>query len=124
MIDDEKAAIAAGLWEPGRPCVDWTTCRIDIRKGRIMIVNHEVHKSIGPHDIPAPDMHDPVNLLRGAKQAAARAGKALLGYGDVDCLVRIGARAVEVDLTDMLFAALVALYDAEHPEATCQTSTR
>lgn len=96
MTDNEKAAIAAGLWEPrqreqcqmGPPC------------------SHE------SHPIPCPDMHDPANLWRALETLLAREWIVSLWRHTV-MMARAGSPDAFIR-RDSMFAALVALYDDEH----------
>lgn len=97
MNDNEKAAIAAGLWEPGR---------ISKLSGAVLL---------------CPDMHLPENLWRAMDKVGdsmqlsrdwSNAGwrvELYLDYGHGNLVIE------RKDAAETVFAALVALYDAEHP---------
>ena len=98
MTDNEKATIAAGLWEP---CYDdGTFC------------------SSHPSNT-APDMHLPENLWRALEQLTL----CMLGKnpttGNWVCSFVCPGRSRHTHIErarkcDAVFSALVALYDAEH----------
>src|SRR6185437_10793860 len=97
MTDNEKAAIAAGLWNGDtRPLHDWRACgghTADCRED-------------------APDMHDPANLWRALAWLRNYGWTITFGFARMtmahpDFIKRVDA--------DTLFDALVALYNAEHP---------
>jgi len=109
MTDNEKAAIAAGLWEP-EACPE--------------------HQRGAPTDCyatePAPDMHDPANLWRALENLRQRGIRTRV-EADLEqplwgCEFRtvpddeqIGEVGLARSVANAVFAALVALYDAEHP---------
>jgi|SRR5579885_79880 len=105
--ENQMAAIAAGLWEPGQPCVK-ANCRHPGSK----------HPSVGwaarcDHDIPCPDMRLPENLWRAVenrKLSICNNGYGWQVWGE-------GERAVRPLLAYAVLDALVALYKAEHPDA-------
>jgi hypothetical protein len=90
MTDNERAAIAAGLWEPHLCEAPWW---YDYQ-GQICMT----HGKRETHNTPAPDMHDPANLWRALENRPS-----------------LGKIVVKFDRDDM-FGLLVALYDAEHRE--------
>lgn len=102
MTENEKAAIAAGLWEPGRACdKGWKTCFHG--RGNSLL--------IGDHDIPAPDMRDLANLWRALEN---RKLEIFRRNGLWLCIGRDFTQAVAPSMSDAVFAALVALYENEH----------
>ena len=84
MTDNEKAAVAGGLWTD--------------RRGKAWLVDNQWH--VEPD--PAPDMHLPENLWRALEN---RRFNVLV---DADLYAKR-------PLAETVLAALVALYDAEHP---------
>lgn len=88
MTDNEKAAIAAGLWQP---------CAI----GECV-----------SHNGPPPDMHLPENLWR-ALDAMDEWNAYRLSNGKQNWYLEKGDSTAT---RPELFDALVVLYDAEHPE--------
>lgn len=111
MTDNEKAAIAAGLWEP-HECY----CH---GKGEYRMHNDHRRK-YGPVSHPAdcPDMHEPANLWRALENRKLDVG---FRFGGWFCdsgpqLIEEGDGRFHKTLSDAVFAALVALYDAEHPQ--------
>lgn len=118
MSDNEKAAIAAGLWESFDHHVrtqhdpnQCARCLSDIRN---------------PMNV-APDMHDPVNWAQGLDNLkidymiCREQGetKISVNLGCAWCYGEFGGAMITEEaetLNDAVFAALVALYDAEHPE--------
>lgn len=113
MNDNEKAAIAAGLWEPGqRTNVNLST--------------------YAWHTYGAPDMHLPENLWRALENRNAdiipswtiNGGEGTwsvemyLGHSVQLAEGGLGARLIEIErptLVEVVFAALVVFYDAERP---------
>ena len=123
LNDNEKAAIAAGLWEPGRVRIV-TNDRNFHEKGYL---HHEVC------GVLAPDMHDLTNLWRALENRnvdvipgfTINGGEGTwsvqmyLGHSVQLEDGKLGARLIEIErplLVNALFAALVALYNAEHPK--------
>lgn len=115
MTDNDKAAIAAGLWDGVTAhCRGWNGC------------SHEEsceHGSVMPHDVGAPDMHDPANLWRTISIMQDRGYCVYFELDPLECSLfqpypKVADRGL-IRRPD-LFSALVALYDAEHPapEAT------
>ena len=97
--DNAKAAIAAGLWKPCSHDKNVWICGVRCRA--------------------APDMHDPANLWRALEN---QQGQWLVDFSSGkynSMLSRDGQpyrsiRGVGKTITEAVFAALVALYDAEH----------
>src|SRR5882724_12082656 len=106
MTDNEKAAIAAGLWGPGQKCCGCNSMR--------HVVSDHCEFLTHPHDLPAPDMHDPANLWRALGHLPPKYDWTLLRGA---CRIRRTDNPLHclVDKPDLL-RALVALYDAEHPQ--------
>lgn len=63
----------------------------------------------------ASDMHDPANLWRALENRALNVMWANDKVIVMDCCAEL-AIATSTKIADATFAALVALYDAEHPE--------
>jgi len=92
MTDNEKAAIAAGLWTPGQ------RCGCEDRPGH----THRDECFV----LAAPDMHDPANLWRALEHPKSKA----------EVIVVINEYRNR-DIAKFVFAALVALYDADAEHA-------
>ena len=126
MNENEKAAIAARLWEPGRRCNSTETARVPEQDtssiygiawrcscGRIT----HADPWLRDHEVPAPDMHDPANLWRALENR-----KLSIFYNPVRKRWEVTERehvkwlGDDESLTIAMFAALVALYHAEHPK--------
>ena len=106
LTENEMAATAAGLWEPNQPCrgYNWNcsekACHLC---GFVMPARkrgERMTEACGKHDKAAPDMHDPANLWRALENRGA----------ELDEIEPI------IFTPEWLFAALVALYKAEHPQ--------
>ena len=101
LNENEKAAIAAGLWKPHRECP----------KG----AQAKYHRA-------APDMHDPANLWRALETLKLPIVGVNPQTGNWCCSILLRRHQSKhthfetPKLADAIFAALVALYDGEHPE--------
>lgn len=110
MNDNSKAAIAAGLWEPGEQCGASNNERC----------NHDYwhdHET----DNPAPDMHNPANLWRALENR--KLGFYWNALHDIWVIIKpLDEKTLPIRLADnpnlvgAAFAALVTLYDAEHKD--------
>ena len=124
------AAIAAGLWEPNAKCLGWGPDPYDPRSA----LQPCSHGRTRWHKLAAPDMHLPENLWRALENRRVPGwGYQIGAHASCEPFCRLSlsyeARARESNplslsvseqadtLTDAVFAALVALYKAEHPAA-------
>lgn len=101
MTENEMAAIAAALWEPGQKCTD---CACPLYR------HYENWGTKPTHEIEAPDMHLPENLWRAVENLRKRGYVVTLG---AVCTLKHERRYTDAVT---LFAALVALYKAGHPD--------
>jgi hypothetical protein len=112
MTDNEKAAVAAGLWEPRKEMCRRPVNRPCISHGGVVGEHLRTGRSQ-----PAPDMHDPANLWRALEKL-----KPDIIRGDKEWLCEISdSHFTKIErchdtLAGAIFTALVALYEAEHPE--------
>ena len=108
LTENEMAAIAAGLWEPGL-C---DHCNKQFWVGET-IGGNDIFDHV-QHVIDAPDMADPANLWRALENIAKRYRVVNMAFSlNGDC--RLQGAGFDV-CEGSVFAALVALYKAEHPQ--------
>ena len=121
MTENDKAAVAAGRWEPGHKCLGQAEQDIHGNPnpqacGRKSAWVEDPdrrppHWSMTPikhveHESDAPDMHEPGNLWRALETVPKNIRMGIL-FRLMNC--DNGA-----ELRDFAFAALVAVYDADH----------
>lgn len=119
LLPNEKAAIAAGLWEPSQLCDEFGDdgCRKRTKYGDDVAwvwdnCDHTFYHR-PRHLIPARDMHDPANLWWGLDNVDEWHGHKGAGSPGSSWYLERGDYAV---CEPTLFEAFVALYDAEHPK--------
>jgi hypothetical protein len=126
---NEKAAVAGLRWEPGKKCSAPCKPVDDYEFGDKWCPRCNGVFGCGDHDEIAPDMHLPENLWRALQNIARRKrpGIQINTVYDSDTWVAALFDTIEGvlepvpffadgTLSGVVFAALVALYDADHPE--------
>jgi hypothetical protein len=135
MIDNDKAAIAGKLWEPGLIC---SQTNFPIRDGTTEAFIYcdrcraKIHWLIdGPpdqiHQMAAPDMSLPANYMRALERIRDGIGYWKLERDfhcdtgvDLYALTLVGGIPVQggwlAHPGSAVISALAGLYDAEHPE--------